>query len=152
MHDPQTSQLNDHDLIPDEWQPETELPHAYKPPQKPQKPAVRPEEDKDELTEDEKPHEPLKKSEWMPIDLSHGTFRDPELFKNREHLRHNLMKDLKPVLRDFSKRKEVTVMLLNKKSHGLNKLEVKKGLRELKKEGKLSDFQVKKLRRKFGAF
>lgn len=143
-------QNGDHDLIPDEWQ----EPGG---PREEQSLAKARGDDEHDFGQWEAPpkkqtFEKPKKTDWTPIDLSHGTFKHPELFQSRQRLRSNLMKDLKPTLQKFSQRRAVTDMLLKKREHGLGRLEVKKGLRELKKQGLLKDFQVRKLRRQFGAF
>ena len=91
------------------------------------------------------------KQDWAPIDVSHGRFKNPEIFK-RGQLRKHLNDELRGVIKDASDRKD-TISELSPLSHGgFSKHEMKKKLRELKNQNKLTPLQEKKLRRKFGAF
>lgn len=114
------------------------------PPPSPPPPPPEPEEP------EEKPTPPAHTS-WTPIDLSHGTFEDKELLNTRK-LRSEMNRGLKGVLPKYATRDAVKKMIEKKRAHGLNRLEVKKGLQDLVKEGKLKPFQARALKRKFKAY
>ena len=90
---------------------------------------------------------------WEPINLSKGRFKHRELYKmSKANFEYNVRKDLKSVLPKFADRNEVAKRISSIRSKDITKKEVKRELKNLKQEGKLKPFQIKKLRRKFGAF
>lgn len=88
--------------------------------------------------------------EKFKVDLSDGTLRGKELYKTSQ-VRHSLSRQLRHVggLK-AGQRKEVSQMILGKRAHGLNKRELKRGLREMRKAGTISKAQERSTRRQLG--
>lgn len=77
--------------------------------------------------------------------------KGPDLF--RKDFRYQTQKALKPVLKNFADRSEVTKMLMGKRGMGgITKKEVRQGLNQLRQTGKLSTNQVRRLKGNLGAF
>lgn len=95
-----------------------------------------------------------KPQSWTPIDVSKtGVFKDKELFaKPRTSFVKNVRDDLRGTVKSFSTRDELAKKLANKRGHGLSRSEIKGAIKELRKEGKISDLKTRQLQRKFGTF
>ncbi len=127
------------------------IPDIWEKPAEPKSP-IKPLPGKDLPLEDKK-STPTEKRGWEPINLSKGRFKHQELYKmSKQNFEYNVRKDLKSVLPKFGDRNEVAKRISSIRSRDITKKELKKELKGLKEEGKLKPFQIKKLRRKFGAF
>lgn len=107
----------------------------------------------DELQEKSQPQAPVAKKpvgrDWAPIDLSKGSIRKG-IFGSRQSFKTHVRKDLRSGLGSIlnaSQREEVASSLANLRQHGLGPGEVKKKLEEMRKAGKLTKFEARKLRR-----
>lgn len=156
-------QSNDNDFIPDEWQEEDK----YENIKLPRRPLTAPPlTDKKQIPQSTKsavpeapgeiPKKPSPKPEkrsWEPIDLSKGSVKKG-IFGSTRSFEYHVKKDLKTDLGKIltvDERADVAKEINKMRAHGLYKGEVRKMLDKKVKEGKLSKFQAKRLRRDLGA-
>ncbi|MDP3740999.1 MAG: hypothetical protein Q8R08_01580 [bacterium] len=90
---------------------------------------------------------------WAPLDLSRGSYKDPHLYKqNSQAVARHLREEFKSVLPRFSDRNEVAKRLAPKKGKGFSRSEFRKTVQDMKKEGKLSNMQARRMIGKFKAY
>src|SRR3989344_7408687 len=85
------------------------------------------------------------------IDLRGGVYDDPSRFDPT--FRHNVEQDLRGTLKSFATRDAVARLFRESRGgRGITKPEAKSGLNKLRDEGKLTNDQVRAVRRKYGIF
>lgn len=97
-----------------------------------------------------KPTEP--KKDFSLVDFSKGgVIKDASIYDKT--FRYKTNQALKGTLKRFADRKAVADLLWDKRGYGgLNKGEIKSGLRKLESQGKLRSDQVRAVRRKIGLY
>lgn len=90
---------------------------------------------------------PLEESDT--IDLSKGPKRSG--LSDKDQLRRGIEhSEFKGAQLNAAQRNQVTKMIMDRRSAGLNSEELKKGLRELRDSGEITELQERKLRKNFG--
>jgi len=83
------------------------------------------------------------------VDLSGGTIRGKDLM-NRSKFRHSMNDQLRGAVKSAGLRKDVIGRLADKRTHGLGKGEVKRELRQMRKDGTISRVQERNIRKDMG--
>lgn len=102
--------------------------------------------------EDDKDLGMIKKEMDKPtIDLSHGTFNIDEIYHDDKF--KTMLKDgLEGVVRDRHEKEAIIKAFFLNRKNGLNRMEMKRALRELRDNGEISELTEVRVRREFGIY